>query len=50
MKRREEEERRQKRIEAGVEEQPSYQVNQLHDTQLILTTDSGEQYTVLEII
>lgn len=49
MRRREDEERRRKRIEAGVEEDSAIQLNQIHNTQLILTTDNGEEYTVLEI-
>lgn len=50
MKRREEEEQRRKRIEAGVEEEESaLNVSEIRDTQLILTTDTGEEYTVLEI-
>lgn len=49
MKRGEEEERRRKRIEAGVEEDTTFHVTGIRDTQLILTTDTGEEYTVLEI-
>lgn len=50
MKQREEEDRRRKRIEAGVEEEDtSFHVTEIRDTQLILTTDTGEEYTVLEI-
>lgn len=49
MRQREEDERRRKRIEAGIEEDTEAQDNQVHNTQLIVTTDNGEEYTVLEI-
>lgn len=49
MRQREEDERRRKRIEAGIEEDTEAQDNRVHNTQLIVTTDNGEEYTVLEI-
>lgn len=49
MRQREEDERRRKRIEAGIEEDTDAQIHQIHNAQLILTTDNGEEYTVLEI-
>lgn len=79
MKRKEQEMQRQKRIEAGVEEQlekddqdavheiqpiqvqiddedddrdeetTTFHVTEIRDTHLILKTDSGEEYTVLEV-
>lgn len=51
MRQREEDERRRKRIEAGVEEDATHQHTNERDcnTQLILTTDNGQEYTVFEI-
>lgn len=49
MRQREENEQRRKRIEAGVEKEQSFRVTEIRDSQLILTTETGEEYTVLEV-